>query len=141
MLYHKIAVTTNEGAYITKSSLKSSQQTKESVEIQQLLKSVDQLYEKVVKQSSSPNTETAANRAMHDVTNQAKPRSISSSLPSSSSSEDKILSLKLGTESMEAYKGLNLGPLRRHLSASNSKNIVFGKNYLSVFISFFQYNN
>lgn len=105
----------------------------EKREIQKLLESVDHLYEKVLKQSQSSPGRTSNHAGEQQITKTLREKisSYSSSQvesPSQLPATDSLITILPTVESLSDYKGVNLAPLRLHLSAAHSKNIVFGKS-------------
>lgn len=103
---------------------KSSLRAEEKAEIQQLLRNVDQLYEKM--KLSRPHQATDSRvQALKDPI-----KSSGQQIPQSRPQSGRIsgsIRLRADVGDLSDYKGLKLDALQHHLSADHSKDIVFGK--------------
>lgn len=114
----------SKGSSLTKSSLR----TEEKAEIQQLLRNVDQLYEKMKlarpHQAADSRVQAARDSTASGAQQHPQPR------PQSDRNGGSI-QLRADVGELSDYKGLKLDSLQRHLSADHSKDVVFG-NYLML---------
>lgn len=105
----------SKGSSLTKSSLR----TEEKAEIQQLLRNVDQLYEKMKLSRPHQAADSRVQATASGAQQQPQPR------PQSDRNGGSI-QLRADVGDLSDYKGLQLDALQHHLSADHSKDVVFG---------------